>query len=193
MRLTIDKSVTEELLIEGCQKNQAQAQRDVYDRFSPMMYAVCIRYIGDTEVAKDIMIQGFLKVFNKIQQFRNEGSFEGWIRRIMVNESLTFIRKNKFMHLEVDLETAERSPDMNYVEDQIEAEELMDIINMLPPGYRTVFNLYAIEGYSHKEIGEMLGISENTSKSQLSRARKHLQDLLLKYEMNVDLKFTGNE
>ena len=97
------------------------------------------------------------------------------------------------MHLEVDLETAERSPDMNYVEDHVEAEELMDIINMLPAGYRTVFNLYAIEGYSHREIGDMLGISENTSKSQLSRARKHLQDLLMKYEMNVDLKFTGNE
>lgn len=193
MKLTIDKSVTEELLVEGCQKNNPQAQRDVYDRFSGKMYAICVRYIGDNEVAKDILIQGFLKVFSKINQFRKDGSFEGWVRRIMVNESLTYLRKNKFMHLEVDISTADRTPDLHYVENNMEAEDLMELINMLPPGYKTVFNMYAIEGYSHKEIAKMLGISENTSKSQLSRARKHLQELLLKNEMNLDLKIIGNE
>jgi RNA polymerase sigma-70 factor (ECF subfamily) len=97
------------------------------------------------------------------------------------------------MHLEVDLETAEREPDYNFVQNTFEADELIALVNLLPPGYKTVFNLFAIEGYSHKEIAEMMGINENTSKSQLSRARKHLQELLLKREINVDLKFTGNE
>jgi len=193
MKLTIDKSATEDLLIEGCLQNSPSAQKAVYERYSPKMYAICIRYVGDSESAKDILIQGFLKVLNKIAQFKREGSFEGWIRRIIVNESLTYLRKNKFMHLEVDLETAEREPDYNFVQNTFEADELIALVNLLPPGYKTVFNLFAIEGYSHKEIAEMMGINENTSKSQLSRARKHLQELLLKREINVDLKFTGNE
>ncbi|HEX9651348.1 MAG TPA: sigma-70 family RNA polymerase sigma factor [Cyclobacteriaceae bacterium] len=193
MKLTIDKSATEDLLIEGCLQNSPSAQKAVYERYSPKMYAICIRYVGDSESAKDILIQGFLKVLNKIGQFKREGSFEGWIRRIIVNESLTYLRKNKFMHLEVDLETAEREPDYNFVQNTFEADELIALVNLLPPGYKTVFNLFAIEGYSHKEIAEMMGINENTSKSQLSRARKHLQELLLKREINVDLKFTGNE
>jgi len=180
-------------LIEGCLQNSPSAQKAVYERYSPKMYAICIRYVGDSESAKDILIQGFLKVLNKIGQFKREGSFEGWIRRIIVNESLTYLRKNKFMHLEVDLETAEREPDYNFVQNTFEADELIALVNLLPPGYKTVFNLFAIEGYSHKEIAEMMGINENTSKSQLSRARKHLQELLLKREINVDLKFTGNE
>ena len=193
MKLTIDKSAIDDLLIAGCLKNSSPAQEAVYERYSAKMYAVCIRYVGDTESAKDVMIQGFLKVFDKISQFKKEGSFEGWIRRIMVNESLNYLRKSKFMHLEVDLAAAEREPDYNFIQNTIEANELIAMVNLLPPGYKTVFNLYAIEGYSHKEIAEMMDISENTSKSQLSRARKHLQQLLLKNEMLVDLKFTGNE
>ena len=154
-------------------------QEELYRRFSPRMYAVCLRYAGYAEEAEDILQEGFLKVFKYIGQYRFEGSFEGWIRRIVVNEALTFLRRNRSMYLETDLEQADREPDYNALGDHLEAEDLLKMIQELPTGYRIVFNLYAIDGYSHKEIAEHLGISENTSKSQLSRARTFLQKLLL--------------
>ena len=119
-----------------------------------------------------------VKVFEKLDQFSGEGSLEGWVRRVMVNESLMYIRKNKNMSLEVDVEHAEFEPNYQTLENTLEAQDLMNLIAELPVGYRTVFNLYAIEGYNHKEIAETLGINENTSKSQLSRARKLLQTRL---------------
>lgn len=146
------------------------------------MFALCRRYIGQVDAAEDVLICGFTKVFQKIDQFKGEGSFEGWIRRIMVNEALSHIRKNKSMYLEVEIEYAEREPDFGLLAGQLEAEDLQKLIDKLPSGYKTVFNLYAIEGFSHKEIGDQLGISENTSKSQLSRARKHLQTVLVESE-----------
>jgi len=146
------------------------------------MFALCRRYIGKVDAAEDVLICGFTKVFQKIDQFKGEGSFEGWIRRIMVNEALSHIRKNKSMYLEVEIEYAEREPDFGLLAGQLEAEDLQKLIDKLPGGYKTVFNLYAIEGFSHKEIGDQLGISENTSKSQLSRARKHLQTMLVESE-----------
>jgi len=190
MKLTINKSATEDTIIEGCRKRNSLCQKELYEKFSDKMYGVCLRYVKDRDTAQDILVQGFLKVFDKISQFKNEGSFEGWIRRIMVNESLSYLRKNKSMYMEVELEYAEREPDFQALENTLEAEELMEMISVLPVGYRTVFNLYAIEGYSHKEIGEMLGINENTSKSQLSRARKHLQQMLAKHEMNLNMKLS---
>ena len=142
----------------------------------------------DDVQAEDIMIQGFIKVFRNLEQFKFEGSFEGWIRRIMVNESLSYIRKNRNMYLEVDIEHADREPDYARLDDHLQAEDLLRLIGQLPTGYRTVFNLYAIEGYSPQEIADQLGISENTSKSQLSRARALLQRQLLKSEEMLEFK-----
>jgi len=147
----------------------------------------------ELQEAEDILVCGFTKVFRKIDQFKGDGSFEGWIRRIMVNESLTYIRKNKSMFLEVEIEKAEREPDYTQMHNQLEVEDLQKIIDQLPTGYKTVFNLYAIEGFSHKEIAEKLGINENTSKSQLSRARVHLQKLLLQAEDVMNNKLMRNE
>lgn len=185
MKLSIHRD-TETKLIEQCRKGHREAQRNLWDRYSGLMLAVCRRYISDRDEAEDVMIAGFVKVFANLDKFRHEGSFEGWIRRIMVNESLTYIRRNKHMYLEVDIEEAQRSPDYAVLDNHLHAEDLMKLIGQLPTGYRTVFNMYAIEGFSHKEIAEELGISENTSKSQLSRARSLLQKHLLQREEAIN-------
>ncbi|MEQ9218532.1 MAG: sigma-70 family RNA polymerase sigma factor [Cyclobacteriaceae bacterium] len=176
--LRINKSNTEQALLEGCRKGQADAQRELYERFAPRMMGVCMRYIHDREEAEHVMIGGMVKVYEKIGQFNDEGSFEGWIRKIMVNESLMYIRKYKNMSLEVEIEAVDHTPNYHVLEQTLEANDLLRLVGELPVGYRTVFNLYAIEGYNHKEIAKMLEINENTSKSQLSRARKHLQNRL---------------
>lgn len=193
MKLKIQKSITEEELIEKCRKSNSKAQATIYDKYAAKMLAVCMRYIKEEHEAEDTMIQGFMKVFSKIEQFKSEGSFEGWMRRIMVNESLTYLRRNKSMYLEVEIEKADREPDYNTLSTHLEAEDLVKMVGNLPMGYRTVFNLYAIEGYSHKEIGEQLGITVNTSKSQLSRARNMLQQILLKSERIVNEKLMSHE
>ncbi|WP_421876083.1 RNA polymerase sigma factor [Marinoscillum sp.] len=173
--LRINKSNSEENLLRDCRKGKSSAQQSFYERFAPKMLGVCIRYIHDREEAEHVMIGGMVKVFDKLDQYSGEGSLEGWVRRIMVNESLMYIRKNKNMSLEVDVQQAEFEPNYQTLESSLEAADLLSMIAELPVGYRTVFNLYAIEGYNHKEIAETLGINENTSKSQLSRARKLLQ------------------
>lgn len=132
--------------------------------------------------AEDVLVASFTKIFDKIDQFKGEGSFEGWIRRIVVNEALTWLRKNRSMYVETDLEKADFEPDYENASNHLEAEDLLRMIQQLPTGYQIVFNLYAIDGYSHKEIAEQLNISENTSKSQLSRARVYLQKLLAQQE-----------
>jgi RNA polymerase sigma-70 factor (ECF subfamily) len=172
----------EEELINGCLKRDRSAQKRLYESFSPKMYALCYRYVKDSMDAEDILVTAFTRIFERIDQFKGEGSFEGWIRRIVVNEALTFLRRNRSMYLETDLEVADREPDYNSISDHLEADDLIKMIQVLPSGYRIVFNLYAIDGYSHKEIAEQLGISENTSKSQLSRARTYLQKLLVDRE-----------
>lgn len=165
-----------ENIIQGCRKKNRKAQQLLYERFSPTMYAVCLRYSGSTEDAQDILHEGFLKVFDKIDQYKSKGSFEGWVRRIMVNTALEKFR-NQYRVLSLqDRESEYDSPDPQDMTDSITAKELMVFIQELSPKYRVVFNLYAIEGYSHKEIGEMLDISEGTSKSNLSRARSILQE-----------------
>ena len=184
MKLKIHRS-EEEVLIRRCRKRDGQAQKEMYDKYAPKMLAICVRYIREADQAEDVMISAFVKIFDRIDQYKGEGSFEGWIRRIMVNESLTYIRKNKSMYLEVDIEYADREPDYGNLDSQLQAEDLLKLIQQLPVGYRTVFNLYAIEGYSHKEIAEQLDISENTSKSQLSRARTLLQKQLLETEKTL--------
>lgn len=191
--LQIKRSKTEERLIDACRKGDRKAQYELYEKYAPLMYSICRRYVMRLQEAEDILVCGFTKVFQKLHQFKGEGSFEGWVRRIMVNEALTFIRRNKSMYLEVEIETASREPDLNKLSDQLEVEDLEKMIDRLPMGYKTVFNLYAIEGFSHKEIAQKLGISENTSKSQLSRARAHLQKLLLNAELSINDKLISNE
>lgn len=192
MTLNIHSS-EEDRLISKCRKQDGKAQKALYDKYASKMLGVCYRYIKDNDQAEDVMITGFVKVFEKIDQFKSEGSFEGWMRRIMVNQSLSFIRKNKGMYLEVDIEAADREPDYKSLNDNLEAQDLLALISNLPTGYQTVFNLYAIEGYSHKEIAEKLQISENTSKSQLSRARMLLQKQLVEQEKVVNEKIKNYE
>jgi RNA polymerase sigma-70 factor (ECF subfamily) len=172
----------EDELILGCKQNKATAQKRLYEMYSGKMYALCCRYVKNKMEAEDVLVTAFTKVFDRIDQFRNEGSFEGWIRRVVVNEALTWIRKNKTMFLETDLELAHREPNYHELDAELQAEDLVKIIQQLPTGYQLVFNLYAIDGYSHKEIAEQLNISENTSKSQLSRARTYLQKILANHD-----------
>lgn len=179
-------------LIQGCLKGDKLSQRNLFEKYSPLMLSVCRRYIKEFNMAEEVMLGGFMKVFGKLNQFKSEGSFEGWIRRIMVNESLTWIRKNKTMYLEVDIEEANREVNFDLVSSELEAEAILELIQKLPHGYRTVFNLYAIEGYSHAEIAEKLDVNVNTSKSQLSRARKFLQKELATIENEIETKRTGN-
>jgi len=179
---------SEDELIKGCLRRERNAQRQLYDFYSAKMYSLCYRYVKDSGEAEDIMVTAFMKVFDKIEQFRQEGSFEGWIRRIMVNEALTYLRRNRSMYLEIELEQADSEPDYNSLSDHLEAEDLLKMIQLLPVGYRIVFNLYAIDGYTHKEIGAQLGISENTSKSQLSRARAYLQKMLAQNDRALNQK-----
>lgn len=193
MNLTIKKSITLESLVEQCRKQDGRAQRMLYERLSPKMLGVCRRYIGDALEAEGVLVNGFLKMFNKINQFSGSGNFEGWVRRIMVNESLLYLRKNKSMYLEVDIDEAHTEPDYGRAAYLFEERELIEMIDKLPMGYRTVFNLYAIEGFSHKEISEQLGINENTSKSQLSRARALLKNEVLRREQLVEQNMAGNE
>ena len=135
----------------------------------------------------------FTKVFERIGQFKGDGSFEGWIRRIVVNEALTALRKSRIMIAETDLELADREPDYKQLSDQLEADDLLKMIERLPPGYRVVFNMFAIDGYTHKEIADLLGISENTSKSQLSRARTYLQKMLAEADWSNARKASNDE
>jgi RNA polymerase sigma factor (sigma-70 family) len=143
--------------------------------------------------AEDILITAFTKIFEKIEQFKSEGSFEGWIRRIVVNEALTYLRKNKSMYLETELDQVDYEPQYDRLSDHLETEDLLRMIHELPPGYRVVFNLYAIDGFSHKEIAEQLGISENTSKSQLSRARTYLQKVLVENDWITNSKISNDD
>ena len=188
MKLQIQKSTQETDLIKACKKQNAKAQRMLYDTHASSMLGLCRRYIKGEMEAEDVMIKGFMKVFTKIDLFEGKGSFEGWMKRIMINEALGYIRKNKAMYLEIEIEAADKEPDIDKMSTELEAKDLLKMVNELPSGYRTIFNLYAIEGYSHKEISKLLGINENTSKSQLSRARMHLQKKLLETEKNLERK-----
>jgi RNA polymerase sigma factor (sigma-70 family) len=183
----------EDELVKGCLRRDRNAQRQLFDLYSSKMYGLCYRYVRHAMEAEDIMVTAFTKIFERIEQFKGEGSFEGWIRRIMVNEALTHLRKARTMYLETELEQADREPDYDKLSDHLEAEDLMKMIQELPAGYRLVFNMYAIDGYSHKEIADHLGISENTSKSQLSRARVYLQKMLAEQNWVSNQKISNDE
>src|ERR1041384_7518933 len=134
---------SEDELIKGCLKRERSAQKRLFDTYSSKMYGICYRYVKDSMEAEDILVTAFTKVLDKIEQFKNEGSFEGWIRRIVVNEALTHLRRNRSMYLETDLAQAAREPDYATLADHLEAEDLLNIIHELPTGYRVVFNMYA--------------------------------------------------
>lgn len=179
---------TETQLIAALKRGEGRAHKVIYERFAGKMLAVCTRYCANRDDAEEVMLDGFMRVFEKIEQFREEGSLEGWIRRIMVTESLMFLRKNKQWRQEVNIDDILLEPDYAWADTALNESDLLRVVNQLPDGYRTIFNLYAIEGYNHAEISEMLGISEGTSKSQLSRARALLQASLRKLEQKPVLQ-----
>lgn len=167
----------EKQLIKRAISGNRGAQKRIYDRFAPKMLAVCRQYIRDIHFAEDAMVSGFVKVFANLEYFRAEGSFEGWIRTIMVRESISFLRKQQFVVFDEEaMEPQTTGHDPGFGRDEV--EYLQSLIDELPEGYRMVFLLYAVEGYPHREIAETLQISEGTSKSQLHKARKLLQENL---------------
>ena len=162
--------------IELCKKGDRTAQKALFDLLAPRMYPVCIRYVGDREVAQDILQDGFVTLFSRLDSFKGEGSFDGWARRIFINTALMYLRKKDALKMSDELENARHlSSDIADQMDNIGYKELMKLVTSLPPGFRTVFNLFAIEGYSHREISQMLNITESTSRSQYVRARQILQ------------------
>ncbi|MBD2699685.1 RNA polymerase sigma factor [Spirosoma sp. BT702] len=179
---------TEAQLITALKRGESRAHKVVYERFAGKMLAVCTRYCANRADAEEVMLDGFMRVFEKIEQFREQGSFEGWIRRIMVTESLMFLRRNRQWRQEIPIDETTPEPDYEWADAALNENDLLRMVNQLPDGYRTIFNLYAIEGYAHAEIAEMLGISEGTSKSQLSRARTLLQTNLKKLEQEPEYR-----
>lgn len=161
---------------EEFRNKRSIGQKELYNRFARKMMGVCYRYVNDKETASDLLQEGFVKVFLSLDSYSGTGSFEGWIRKIFVNSALEYLRRHDVLRDATDLDnTAELTQPDSSVISSMAADELMGLIQELPPGFRTVFNLFAIEGYSHKEIGDMLTITESTSRSQFTRARQLLQ------------------
>ena len=173
---------TEAALISGCARGDRSAQQQLYERYASLMYPICVRYLG-REDAKDMLQEGFLTVFDKIGTYKGEGSFEGWMRKIFVNASLMHLRKADALRRAEDLdgpqEKVEAITDHGVLE-QISSREILDLIAELPAGLRNVFNLFVLDGYTHAEVAELLGITEQSSRSQVSRARALLQEKIKK-------------
>jgi RNA polymerase sigma factor (sigma-70 family) len=173
--------MTEEAIFQGCLNNNSAAQRELYNKYSPKMLAVCYRFAHKREDAEDMLQEGFIKVFSQIHTFQNKGAFEGWVRRIMVHTCINNLKKNKRFNESVDIAYASSiQVREESVPSIVQAKQVVECIRMLPLGYRTVLNLYAIEGYSHKEIAEMLDIEESTSRSQYTRAKQMLEEILIR-------------
>jgi RNA polymerase sigma-70 factor (ECF subfamily) len=173
--------MTEEAILKGCLNNNATAQRELYNKYSSKMLAVCYRYGHNREDAEDMLQEGFIKVFLQIHTFENRGAFEGWIRRIIVHTCINILKKNKKFNESVDIIYATgvqvREESIPAI---IQAKQVVECIRLLPIGYRTVLNLYAVEGYNHREIADMLDIEESTSRSQYTRAKAMLEDILIR-------------
>lgn len=171
----------DQTLITGCIHNDPASQRELYNRFSPKMLSVCYRFAQSKEDAEDMLQEGFIKVFTQMHTFRNQGAFEGWIRRIIVHTCINFLKKHKKFSESLDISYANN---VNVKEETIpsvmQAKQIIECIRLLPMGYKTVLNLYAIEGFSHKEIGQLLDIGESTSRSQYTRAKAMLEQILIK-------------
>lgn len=182
-------SITEIDLISGCIDGNRRMQEELYRRFSPRMYAVCLRYAGSSEEAEDILQEGFIKIFKKLGSFRSEGSFEGWIRRVFVNTAIEHFRRKRYLQPVTEKEENTLEGKSISILDALAEKDILDLVRQISPGYRTVFNMYVVEGYTHKEIGDILGISEGTSKSQLSRAKVILQEMVKKFmEQNNEVR-----
>jgi RNA polymerase sigma-70 factor (ECF subfamily) len=175
-----DKDKLSDRLLKACIQGDRKAQRKLYEQLAPKMFPVCLRYMNNREMAEDVMQDGFVTLFSKLDSYSGTGSFEGWARKIFVNTALMQLRRNDVLKESDNLDDAWDigSPDPSAIQ-EIGHKELLELIAELPPGFRTVFNMYVIEGYSHKEIADELGISENTSRSQLQRARVILQKKIL--------------
>jgi len=172
----------EKQLIEGCINGDRRAQKALYDKYSRRMMAVCQRYVKDTEDARDLLQEGFIKLFTNIHKYTGEGIFDGWVRKIFVNSALERLRQQDVLKNAEDIDEVDYAniPDESSLS-QLSADEIMAYVRSLPDGFRTVFNMFAIEGYSHKEIGERLNITESTSRTQYMRARKLLQKMILQH------------
>jgi len=178
--------MTEELMLQGCLENSAASQEALYNRFSPRMLGVCYRFARNREDAEDMLQEGFIKVFSQIHQFRNQGALEGWVRKIIVHTCINVLKKNKKFTDSVDLFHANSIYlNENNIPSILQAKQVVECIRMLPVGYKTVLNLYAIEGYSHREIASILDIEESTSRSQYTRAKAMLEALLIRKKILV--------
>lgn len=184
--------MSDQQIIELCAKHDRKAQQVLYDKYSRLLLGVCLRYATDKAEAEDILQDSFLKIFNSIKDFTGSGSFIGWLRKVAVNTSITHYHKNlKYRyHVEIEEYVSVETGVTSFEEDFFTSDELYKVLNELPTGYRMVFNLYAVEGYKHKEIAEMLGIDTNTSKSQYSRAKAVIRE---KLEMLGKLKSSYSE
>ncbi|MCH8904575.1 MAG: sigma-70 family RNA polymerase sigma factor [Bacteroidetes bacterium] len=165
----------EQSLVEGCRNNDRKSQEALYRRYSKKMFGVCLRYAKDRSTAEDILQEGFIKVFNGLKKFRGDGSLEGWVRRIMVNTAIENYRKTIRLHVVSDFEENGHEEFEETILQKMHVDEILKLVQNLPDGFRTVFSLYVIDGYTHKEVAKQLGISEGTSKSQLARARNVLK------------------
>lgn len=179
-----NSSSLQKQLLEGCMDGDGQCQKALYDHFSSKMFAICMRYANDYHHAEDILQEGFVKVFCKLHTFRYKGSFEGWMKRVFINAAIEYYRKSLKFNQFTDIEDIDIPSEEATVSQYLAQQDLLKMIQQLPIGYRTVFNLYAIEGYNHREIGKMLNISEGTSKSQLARSRKALKKMVEKAQIS---------
>jgi len=176
--------VEERELISKCLLNDRSAQKDLYNSYAPRIFALIKRYIQDTFVAEDILVESFFKIFSRLSQYRETGSFEGWMKRVAVNECLMYLRKNKAFHLTIESDNIVLPFEIS-VESDIDFEMLSQALDLLPVGYRTVFNLYVMDGFKHKEIAEKLGISVNTSKSQFKLAKERLEKIFKQKKISI--------
>ena len=167
--------MTETQLIEGCLNGNRSAQKELYNLYSRKMMGLCIRYVGDRETACDLLQDGFVKVFTSLHLYAGLGPFDAWVRKIFANVAIEYLRKKDVLHDAEDLESLDEVSADETAVSMLTAQTIMEWIEKLPSGYRTIFNLYAVEGYSHREIGDMLHISESTSRSQYARARQWLK------------------
>ena len=172
--------MNEEILVKKCIEGDNRAQKKLFDLFAPKLFGVCLRYMKDHDFAQDTLQDGFVKIFTKLSDYNGKGSFEGWMRRIVVNTCLDQLRKDQKLKMNTSIDDVSfLVKDNHWIEEELTAKDLLKLVESLPDGYRVVFNMFAIEGYSHKEIAEQLDISENTSKSQFSRAKSHLRKKLI--------------
>ncbi len=174
---------SEEKLIKECIKGNRKAQKELYDKYNALLFALCLRYTQTREEAEDIMITGFMKIFESLPNYKHEGSFEGWIKKILIHKAIDYFRTNKKYSMNLNIEEVEiASTTVNTAYQDMSTQYILKQIQSMPNGYRQIFNLYAIEGYKHGEIAEMLNISESTSKTQYAKAKKWLQCRLKDYK-----------